>query len=128
MFGSTPGFASFSVDDIDAAERFYKDDLGLSTERTPEGLALTLSDGGKIFLYPKPDHEPASFTVLNFVVDDIDRAVDELTARGIALERYDMPSIPQDAKGIFRGRSSGNGPDVAWFRDKSGNILSVLEK
>jgi hypothetical protein len=90
-------------------------------------LDLTLPGGGTVFVYPKPDHEPASFTILNFVVDDIDAAVDELNARGVVTRIYDDPSFPTDEKGIARGKAAGQGPDIAWFRDPAGNVLSVLQ-
>ena len=87
-------------------------------------LELHLAGGQTIFIYPKDDHVPATYTILNFPVEDIDRAVDQLTSAGVTMERYDGPDFHQDAKGISRG--DGNGPDIAWFKDPSGNILSVL--
>ncbi|MEF9887213.1 VOC family protein [Streptomyces sp. P9-A4] len=126
MFGETSAFSGFSVDDLDAARRFYGETLGLKVEEQGDGemrmLFLTLAGGARVLLYPKDDHAPASFTVLNFAVDDIDRAVDELTGRGVTLERY--PGFEADDKGVVR---AGGGPAVAWFKDPAGNVLSVLQ-
>ncbi|MFJ8577625.1 VOC family protein [Micromonospora sp. NPDC093277] len=125
MFRDTKAFSGFSVDDTDRAERFYTDTLGLRVSRDEAmGGLLTLHLAGDrpVLVYPKPNHTPATFTVLNFPVDDIDRAVDELIARGVRFERYD--GMPQDDKGIMRG----NGPSIAWFTDPAGNVMSVLEQ
>ncbi|MGR6317929.1 VOC family protein [Micromonospora soli] len=124
MFEETKAFSSFSVDDTGRAERFYADALGLRVSRDEAmGELLRLHvGGGSVLVYPKPDHAPASFTVLNFPVDDIDRAVDELTGRGVRFARYD--GMPQDDKGIMRG----NGPSIAWFTDPAGNVMSVIEQ
>ena len=123
MFKDTKAFSTFSVDDLGRAKEFYGETLGLEVSELPEGLALNIAGGGKVFIYPKPNHAPASFTVLNFPVDDIERAVDQLTKLGVSLERYEG-SIQTDEKGIHRG---GKGPTIAWFKDPAGNILSVLE-
>ncbi|MFF9065441.1 VOC family protein [Streptomyces sp. NPDC014891] len=127
MFGDTPAFSGFSVDDLDAARRFYGETLGLRVGEEGEGdmrmLFLTLAGGVRVFVYPKDDHAPATFTILNFAVDDIDRAVDELTGRGVALERYD--GFEADAKGVVR---ADGGPAIAWFKDPAGNVLSVLQE
>ncbi|MFI6421968.1 VOC family protein [Streptomyces sp. NPDC050842] len=128
MFGETTAFSGFSVDDLDAARRFYGETLGLKVEEQGEGdmrmLLLTLAGGTRLFVYPKEDHTPASYTILNFEVDDVDRAVDELAARGVTLERY--PGFEADEKGILRG---GDGtPTIAWFTDPAGNVLSVLNE
>ncbi|MFF5789388.1 VOC family protein [Streptomyces sp. NPDC012693] len=127
MFGETPAFSGFSVDDLDAARRFYGDTLGLKVEEQGEGdmrmLFLTLAGGTRIFVYPKDDHTAASFTILNFEVDDIDRAVDDLTGRGVTMERY--PGFEADDKGIMRAEG---GPAIAWFTDPAGNVLSVLKE
>ncbi|MFC8762535.1 VOC family protein [Streptomyces sp. NPDC057193] len=127
MFGETPAFSGFSVDDLDAARRFYGETLGLKVEEQGEGdmrmLFLTLAGGTRIFVYPKEDHTAASFTILNFEVDDIDRAVDELTGRGVTMERY--PGFEADDKGIMRAEG---GPAIAWFTDPAGNVLSVLKE
>ncbi|MFB7026324.1 MULTISPECIES: VOC family protein [unclassified Streptomyces] len=127
MFGETPAFSGFSVDDIDAARRFYGGTLGLEVEESgPEGmemLLLVLAGGARVLVYPKDDHAPASFTILNFQVDDIERTVDELVGRGVTLERY--PGFDADDRGIVRGP---DGPAVAWFTDPAGNVLSVLQE
>ncbi|MFP3465722.1 VOC family protein [Leifsonia sp. SIMBA_070] len=121
-------FSGFSVDDIPAAKAFYGDTLGLSVSDGSMGnLDLELPTGGHVFIYPKPDHEPASFTILNLVVADIDAAVDELNAAGVATAIYDDPNLPTDEKGVLRGRAANRGPDIAWFRDPAGNVLSVLQ-
>ena len=128
MFHDSQAFSGFSTDDIDAAERFYRDTLGLETKRDEMGaLELHLATGGRVYVYPKDDHQPASYTVLNFPVADIDAAVDGLTARGVTLENYDSEAMQADAKGIYRGRAADMGPDIAWFKDPAGNIISVLQ-
>ena len=119
-------FSGFSVNDLDEAKQFYTQVLGLETGDETMGLELKLPQG-TVFVYPKPDHQPATFTILNFVVDDIDAAVDELSANGVQFERYDSMPMAQDEKGILRGRSVNQGPDIAWFKDPAGNILSVLQ-
>ena len=121
MFADTPTFSSFAVDDLDAARSFYGETLGLAVSGGPMGvLSLDLHGGRSILVYPKPDFTPATYTVLNFQVDDVDAAVDELSSRGVEFERYE--GFEQDEKGIARG----NGPDIAWFKDAAGNILAVL--
>ena len=127
MFKPAKAFSSFSVDDLKSAKEFYADTLGLDVFEAAEGMGLELF-GGSTFIYPKgKDHEPATFTVLNFPVDDIDAAVDDLKSRGITFESYDG-DIKTDEKGIARGSESGHGPDIAWFKDPAGNILSVLKE
>jgi catechol 2,3-dioxygenase-like lactoylglutathione lyase family enzyme len=122
MFANTPAFSGFAVDDIDAARRFYGETLGLNVTDGPMGvLSLELAGDRPTMIYPKPDFTPATYTILNFPVEDVDAAVDELTARGVEMERYD--GFDQDEKGIMRD----NGPTIAWFRDLAGNILAVLE-
>lgn len=123
MFKDSKSFSSFSVNDLKKAREFYGDTLGLGVTETPEGLELRLTGGNTVFLYPKPNHTPASFTVLNFPVDDIEEAVEELIGLGLRLEQYDLPDIKTDKRGIARGP----GPKIAWFKDPAGNILSVLE-
>ena len=125
MFKNTKAFSSFSADDLKKAKEFYGQTLGLEVSETEEGLGLQIAGGGQVFIYPKPNHEPASFTVLNFPVDDIEKAVDELTTRGVRFESYEG-QLKTDEKGIFRGASRGEGPDIAWFKDPAGNILSVV--
>ena len=122
MLRDAKAFSGYSVNDLQAAKAFYGDVLGLNVEETPEGLDLHVAGGGAVFLYPKPNHEAATFTVLNFIVDDVDRAVDELKKRGVTFEHYDLPDLKTDDKGIARG----NGPTIAWFKDPAGNIISVL--
>jgi catechol 2,3-dioxygenase-like lactoylglutathione lyase family enzyme len=125
MVAVTGIFSGIAVKDIAAARAFYRDALGLSVEDNPmSALNIALPQGGIIFVYPKADHVPATFTVLNLEVADIDVAVDELTAKGISLEIYE--GAHQDDRGIARGKAAGYGPDIAWFLDPSGNILSVL--
>jgi catechol 2,3-dioxygenase-like lactoylglutathione lyase family enzyme len=118
-------FSGFSVDDQAKSNEFYTKTLGLKVDDEGMGLRLHLPDGGTVFIYPKHDHQPATFTILNFVVENIDEAVNELKSRGVTFERYE--GSPQDEKGILRGRSQQMGPDIAWFKDPAGNILSVLE-
>jgi catechol 2,3-dioxygenase-like lactoylglutathione lyase family enzyme len=124
MFKDAKAFSSFSVNDLQKAKDFYGQTLGLKVSESPEGLELSLEGGHRVFLYPKPNHTAASFTVLNFLVNDIDEAVAELTALGIRLEHYDLPDLKTDEKGIMRGP----GPKIAWFKDPAGNILSVLQE
>jgi predicted enzyme related to lactoylglutathione lyase len=123
MFGTTKAFSGFSVDDIGAARKFYSEVLGLTVSEEHGLLTLHIAGDRDILVYPKPNHAPASFTVLNFPVDDIERAVDELTERGVRFERYD--GFEQDEKGIHRVEG---GPPIAWFTDPAGNILSVLQE
>lgn len=129
MFKDTHAFSSFSVDDIDKAQEFYGETLRLDVASGEMGiLTLTIAGGGEVIIYPKHDHVPATFTVLNFPVEDIDKAVDELSSRGVPLERYDIHGAQPDAKGIYRAPTGGHAPDIAWFKDPAGNILSVLKK
>jgi len=121
MFGTTKAFSGFAVDDIEAARKFYGETLGLETSEQYGLLTLHLAGGRDTLVYPKPDHVPATYTILNFQVDDVDAAVDELTARGVSLERYE--GMGQDTKGINRA----GGPYIAWFKDPAGNILAVLQ-
>ena len=120
-------FAGFSVDDLKKAKEFYTSVLGLQLEDEKMGLQFILPGGGKLFVYDKSNHVPATYTVLNFVVEDIDKAVEELTKKGVKFQQYNMKEMPQDEKGIARGKSANMGPDIAWFTDPAGNILSVLE-
>src|ERR1700761_1616465 len=126
MFKDSKAFSSFSANDLDKAEAFYRDILGLEVTRSEMGV-LSLHIKGSdsnVMIYPKPDHTPATFTVLNFPVDDVDKAVDELTAKGIKFEHYDMGDLKTDAKGIARFP----GITQAWFKDPAGNILSVVSR
>ena len=121
MFENTTAFSGFAVDDIEAAKKFYGDTLGLKTSEQYGLLTLHLAGGRDTLVYPKPDHTPATYTILNFRVDDIDAAVDELIGRGVEFEKYD--GLGQDEKGINRA----GGPYIAWFKDPAGNILAVLQ-
>ena len=121
MLANSKAFSGFAVPDLDEARRFYGETLGLKTSAENDQLTLHLAGGRDTLIYPKPDFTPATYTILNFPVDDIDQAVDDLAARGVTLERYD--GFDQDEKGIMRGA----GPPIAWFKDPAGNILSVLQ-
>jgi catechol 2,3-dioxygenase-like lactoylglutathione lyase family enzyme len=125
MIDSTKAFSSFSTDDIAAARTFYGETLGLEVSEEYGMLNLHIAGGANVMIYPKANHTPASFTVLNFPVAAIDRAVDDLTARGVRFERYD--DFDQDEKGIARPARPEDGPPIAWFTDPAGNILAVLE-
>ncbi len=128
MFKNSKAFSGFSVDDLEKAKEFYGQTLGLEVgKQGAMGLEVTLGSAAKIFIYPKPNHQPATFTVLNFPVEDIDKAVDELTDKGVVFEHYDMDMIKTDEKGIARSESPEDGPSIAWFKDPAGNILSVLQ-
>jgi predicted enzyme related to lactoylglutathione lyase len=123
MLIESRAFSSMSVDDIPAAKAFYGQTLGLSVSETHGSLTVRLAGGGTVLLYPKRNHAPATFTVLNFHVPDVDRAVDELTRRGVRFEIYSQPDLRTDERGISR-----EGPTIAWFKDPAGNILSVLNE
>ena len=124
MFRDSKAFSGFAVKDLDAAKTFYADTLGLDATVEEMGiLSLRLGSGAQVMVYPKPDHVPATYTILNFPVKDVDAAVDGLVAAGVRMQRYE--GFEQDAKGI--ARSDGNGPTIAWFTDPSGNILAVLD-
>ena len=123
MFGNTKAFSGFAVDDIGKAKQFYAETLGLEVTEENDLLTLHIAGDRPILVYPKPNHTPASFTILNFPVDDIEAAVDQLSARGVDFERYEGTPIATDEKGIFRG----GGPLIAWFTDPAGNVLSVVE-
>jgi predicted enzyme related to lactoylglutathione lyase len=125
MLAEAKAFSSFAVDDIDTARRFYGETLGVEVEDVPPHglLSLKVGDGPGVMVYPKEDHEPAVFTVLNFPVDDVDAAVAELEGRGVRFERYEGTAMETDERGVFRG----GGPLIAWFTDPAGNVLSVVE-
>ena len=124
MFADTPAFSGFAVDDLDRAREFYSDTLGVRVTDEEMGiLTLNLAGDRPTMVYPKPDFAPASYTILNFQVEDIEAAVDELSGRGVRFERYE--GFDQDAKGI--SRSPGGAPYIAWFKDPAGNILAVLQ-
>lgn len=122
MLRDSQAFSGFSVDDVPTAAAFYSDVLGLRVSQDHGMLTLHLAGGRDTLVYPKPDHVPASFTVLNFPVPDVEAAVDELTSRGVVFERYEGTPGETDAKGVFRK----GGPLIAWFTDPAGNVLSVI--
>ena len=126
MFQPESAFSGFSVNDLAKTKEFYAGTLGLQVDDEGVGMRLHLPGGGTVFAYPKDNHEPATFTILNFVVDNIDEAVDELTKRGVQFDRYEVGAKP-DEKGILRGRALQMGPDIAWFKDPAGNTLAVLQ-
>jgi catechol 2,3-dioxygenase-like lactoylglutathione lyase family enzyme len=121
MFTTTKAFSGFSVDDVPKARNFYRDTLGLKVTDIRDMLLLHIGDGRRILVYPKGDHQPATYTILNFPVPDVAQAVDDLVARGVPIEGF--PGTAADDKGIVRG----GGPDIAYFRDPAGNILAVLQ-
>jgi len=125
MFKDTKAFSGFAVNDLAVARKFYGETLGLEVEQGGQGLRLKIAGGNPTFVYSKPDHVPATYTILNFPVDDIDKAVDKLIAAGVKFEHYGKLT---DARGIARGATTGGGPDIAWFKDPAGNILSVLQQ
>jgi len=123
MFGNTKAFSGFAVDDLEKAKQFYSETLGLEVTEENDLLTLHIAGDRPVLVYPKPNHTPASFTILNFPVDNIEAAVDQLAARGVDFERYEGTPLATDGKGIFRG----GGPLIAWFTDPAGNVLSVVE-
>lgn len=129
MFKDKHVFSSFSVDDAEKAKQFYGETLGFDVTENADGMGsitLNISGGGQVLIYPKwGGHQPATFTVLNIPVDDVDKAVDELVAKGIKFEHYDTPDLRTDEKGIAR---DDRGPTIAWFKDPAGNIISVLQE
>jgi predicted enzyme related to lactoylglutathione lyase len=124
MFKEVKAFSGFSVNDIQKAKEFYSQTLGLEVSEMNGLLNLHIAGGSNILIYPKPNHTSATFTILNFPVDNIEQAVDELTKRGVRFEIYNEEDLKTDEKGIARGE----GPLIAWFKDPAGNILSVLEE
>ena len=123
MLRESKAFSGFSVDDIQKAKEFYGRTLGLKVSESNGLLRLHFGNGNTVLVYSKSNHAPATFTILNFPVENVDKAVDELTKRGVRFEIYNLPDIKTDEKGIMRG----NGPTIAWFKDPAGNILAVLE-
>lgn len=123
MLTDSKAFSGFSVNDIPKAKEFYGRTLGLKVTQSGDMLHLHLATGAEVLVYPKPNHTPATFTILNFPVKSVDAAVDELTRRGVRFEIYDQDGFKTDQRGVFRG----GGPVIAWFKDPAGNILSVLE-
>ncbi len=125
MFKDTKAYSGFSVNDLAAAKEFYGHVLGIDVVEQSPGLCLRIAGSNGVLVYPKENHQPATYTMLNFPVDDVDAAVEALTAKGVVFEHY--PSMT-DEKGIARGLKTGQGPDIAWFKDPAGNILSVLHE
>jgi catechol 2,3-dioxygenase-like lactoylglutathione lyase family enzyme len=125
MLKDSQAFSGFSVDDVSAAVDFYRDTLGLDAIEADGMMTLNLAGGVTVLAYPKPDHAPATFTILNFPVASVEEVVDELADRGVRFEQYDLADLKTDAKGICR---DPRGPVIAWFKDPAGNILSVLEE
>ncbi len=130
MFKNTKAFSSFSVGDLKKAKDFYAGTLGLTVKETPEGLELHLAGGGvPVFIYPSDDYHAPEHTVLNFIVEDIDKAVDGLGKLGVRMEQYDLPGMKTDAGGIFRTKAGEMGPKaIAWFKDPADHILSVMQE
>jgi catechol 2,3-dioxygenase-like lactoylglutathione lyase family enzyme len=124
MLKESKAFSGFSVNDIQKAKDFYGRTLGLEVSESHDLLTLHLGGGTNVLIYPKPNHSPATFTILNFPVENVDESVDELAKRGVRFEIYDESDIKTDEKGIMRG----NGPTIAWFKDPAGNVLSVIEE
>lgn len=125
MLENANAFSGFAVDDAKAAKEFYEM-LGVNVQETPMGMELHFENGNRVYVYEKSEFEPATYTILNFEVDDIDAAVDALSDAGVEFEHYDDMPAPLDDKGVLRGKTAGMGPDIAWFTDPAGNILSVL--
>jgi catechol 2,3-dioxygenase-like lactoylglutathione lyase family enzyme len=123
MLGSAPAFSGFSVDDIAVAREFYRGVLGLVVLERDGMLDLELGGGQRVLVYPKADHQPATYTVLNFTVRDVTAAVAGLTERGVRFEHYEGTPVETDEDGVFRG----GGPPIAWFTDPAGNVMSVVE-
>lgn len=130
MLTNNQAFSGIAVTDIERAKKFYEEELGLKVEQNEMGLQLHVAGNNPIFVYEKPDHQPANYTVLNFIVEDIDKTMDELEANGVDFEHYgDLGNgaVP-DERGILRGLAANMGPDIAWFKDSSGNIFSILQE
>lgn len=129
MFKNSKAFSGFSVDNIRKAKEFYSQTLELDvSEEEMDTLGLHIADCGVVMIYPKPNHTPATFTILNFPVNDIDMAVDKLSGKGVKFEQYENADFKTDEKGIYRGAEKNQGPNIAWFKDPAGNILSVIEQ
>jgi catechol 2,3-dioxygenase-like lactoylglutathione lyase family enzyme len=124
MFKESKAFSGFSVDDVPRAKEFYGDTLGIEVSEANGMLTLHIAGDRDTLVYPKPNHEPASFTILNFPVSEIEPVVDALTERGVEFERYEGTELETDERGIFRG----GGPPIAWFKDPAGNVLAVIEQ
>ena len=128
MFTNISVFSSFSVSDLAEALHFYKKVLELEVEETKQGLKILFANGGTLFIYQKEDHTPATFTVLNFVVPRIEDTMQLLKVKNIEFEKYDTEYMKTDDQGIFHGKASGNGPNIAWFKDPAGNIIAIIEE
>lgn len=128
MFQALGSFSGVSVDNLQKAKEFYTNVLSLSVKSEEMGLTFDLPGGGSLYVYEKSDHVPATFTVLNFAVENINDSVDLLVEKGVVFERYDSMPAPQDERGVLRGLAAGMGPDIAWFKDPAGNVLSVLQQ
>lgn len=124
MFKATKAFSGFSVDDLAKAKRFYEETLGMDVAEDRGLMHLRIGSGADVLVYPKSNHAPATFTILNIPVANVDEAVDELAKRGVRFETYSQPDLRTDERGIMRGQ----GPTIAWFKDPAGNILSVIEE
>lgn len=127
MLKDSYAFSGFSVKDQDEAKKFYSETLGLTVKETPMGLELHTQGNNPIFIYAKDDHKSANFTILNFPVDDIDKVVSDLKNKGVKFETYDFGDFGTDENNIVRGKAANQGPDIAWFKDPSGNIFSLLQ-
>lgn len=127
MFKDSNAFSSFSTDDLGAAKRFYGETLGVEVVETPEGLELHVAGGTPVFVYPSDNYTAPKHTVLNFPVEDIDAAVEELARRGVSMEHYDLPEIKTDEKGILRDNGESGPRAIAWFKDPAEHVLSVLQ-
>jgi catechol 2,3-dioxygenase-like lactoylglutathione lyase family enzyme len=128
MFQDAKAYSGFSTNDIPGAKDFYGRVLGLDVSEEYGMLKICLGSGATVIVYPKADHTPAGYTILNFPVADVDAAVEELAGKGVVMEQYNNEDMPQDANGVLRGIRVGMGPDIAWFKDPAGNILSVLQE
>ncbi|MDQ3008657.1 MAG: VOC family protein [bacterium] len=127
MFKPITAFSGFSVSDLAATKAFYHETLGLEVKQDEMGLQLQVSGEATVFIYENENHQPATFTILNLVVANIDESITELAGFGVKFEQYHDENMPQDDKGVLRGLSAGMGPDIAWFKDPSGNIISILQ-
>lgn len=129
MLKDSKAFSGFSVDDLDKAKEFYGKTLGLGVMENPQGLVLKITGDKGVFIYSKDDHKPATYTMLNFSVSNIEKEVSELAAKGVKFEQYDWGGgAKTDDKGIMHGLAAGQGPDIAWFKDPAGNVLAVLQE
>ena len=128
MLSDSHAFSGFSVKDLSEAKKFYSEVLGLNIEEDEMGLKIKIAGGNPLFVYPKENHEPATYTILNFPVENIDKTVEELKSKGVTFDQIDMGGGAKTGEdGIMRGRAANMGPDIAWFKDPSGNVLSVLQ-